>query len=323
MECIVHLRWLQFVRLRVTKVNLHLSSVTTMAGSQLSAPKVLRARWYLQVEKHGKTITEVCSIFGISRKTYHKWYTRDHPVGKTGKHPRKMHPHTKLTGHLRVIVVEAKMKYNYGPKKMSEYVRQHHQVEVSPSAIYKLYKKKRLIRKPQKQQKWYTPLKEPYYADFPGENVQLDVKYIPGPQSTWLYQYRFIDTVTNLQFALDMEYRDSQTSVIALKRAQKYFPFTIQGIQTDNGGEFRGKFHDYLVRHKIIHRYIPKRSAPWNGKVERANRSVDDEYYLNPYRPWKSIAQYTKWYNYERPHLGKGMNGQTPYQKYLSFCPQV
>lgn len=294
-----------------------------MAGSKLSAPKVLRARWYLQVEKYGKTITEVCNIFGISRKTYHKWYKKDHPFGKTGKRPHKIHPHTKLTGHLRVIVVDAKHQYNYGPKKMSLYLKQYHNVTLSPSAIYKFYKKKKLIRKPQKHQKWYTPLKEPYYAELPGENVQLDVKYVPGKEQQWLYQYRFIDTVTNLQYSTNMESRDALTTIIAFKQSKKYFPFTIHGIQTDNGGEFRGKFHDYLVRNKIPHRYIPKRSAPWNGKVERANRSVDDEYYLNPTRPWKTLFQYTNWYNYERPHLGKEMNGMTPHQKYLSLCPQV
>ena len=82
------------------------------------------------------------------------------------------------------------------------------------------------------------------------------------------------------------------------------------------------KFHEYLVRNQMPHRYIPKRSAPWNGKVERANRSVDDEYYLNWGRPWKTIAEYTRWYNNERPHVGKGMYGMTPKQKYLSFCAQ-
>jgi IS30 family transposase len=254
-----------------------------MAGSNLSAPRELRARWYLKVEKYGKTIQDVCDIFGISRKTYYKWYRRDHPVGKTGKPPRKQHPHIKLMYHLQAVVVEAKQKYNYGPKKMSVWLRDNRGIQVSPSAIYKLYEKKKLIRKPQKQQKWYQPLKTPYYATILGENVQCDVKYVPGAGQTWNYQYRFIDTITNVQCAITMEHRDSQTSVHALKRAQKYFPFTIHGIQTDNGGEFRGKFHEHLVRMRIVHRYIPKRSAPWNGKVERANRSVDDEYYLNPW----------------------------------------
>lgn len=293
-----------------------------MAGSPLSAPKEARARWYLQVEKYNKSVTEVCDIFGISRETYYKWYRRDHPIGRTGKRPRRQHPHTRLMYHLQASVVDAKQKYNYGPRKMSDWLLQEYGITVSPSALYKFFKKKKLIRKPQKQQKWYQPLKEPYHAVFPGENVQLDVKYVPGPDLTWNYQYRFLDTVTNMQYAITIDYRDSLTSVYALKRAQKYFLFAIQGIQTDNGGEFRGAFHDYLVRKRIIHRYIPKRSAPWNGKVERANRSVDDEYYLNPYRPWQNIEAYTHWYNHERPHLGKGMNGMTPYQKYLSLITQ-
>lgn len=291
-----------------------------MAGSKLAAPKELRARWYLQVEKYGKSVPEVCKIFGVSRKTYYKWYLKDHPrMGGLGRPPRKTHPHTKIFGDLRVVIVEAKRKYNYGPKKMSIYLKREYQVDVSPSALYKFFKKKRLIRKPQKQQKWYVPLKEPYQAIFPGENVQLDVKYVPGIDCTWHYQYRFVDTITNMQFATTMNFRDSLTTISALKLAQKYFPFSITGIQTDNGGEFRGKFHEYLIRHNIPQRYIPKRSAPWNGKVERANRSVDDEFYLNPTRPWKNIPEYNDWYNYDRPHLGKTMNGLTPHQKFLTF----
>lgn len=293
-----------------------------MASKYITPPKETRGRWYLQVKKQGKTVGDVCEIFGISRKTYYKWYERDHPVGKTGKRPRKMHPHAKLVGHIRVSVAEAKVKYNFGPKKMSVYLKKTQGITVSPGAIYKFFKKKKLIRKPQKHQQWYHPLKEPYYAEFPGENVQLDVKYVPGFEQSWNYQYRFIDTVTNLQYATTMEHKDALSTITAFKQAQKYFPFTVTGIQTDNGGEFRGRFHDYLVKKKIVQRYIPKRSAPWNGKVERANRSVDDEYYLNPTRPWKTVSEYTKWYNTERPHLGKQMNGLTPEEKYLTFIKQ-
>lgn len=288
-------------------------------------PPELRGKWYLQVKKYGKTVTEVSKIFGVSRKTYYKWYKRDHPVGKTGKRPRHGHPHTKIFGDMQVFIVDQKMKYNYGPKKMSILIEKEFAKYISAQAIYKFYKKKKLIRKTQKQQRWYQPLKEPYYAEFPGENVQLDVKYVPSKDKIqqWHYQYRFIDTVTNLQYSIDMESKDSLTTITAFKKAKKYFPFTIYGTQTDNGGEFRGKFHEYLVRNQIPHRYIPKRSAPWNGKVERANRSVDDEYYLNPTRPWKTIAQYIHWYNYERPHLGKNMHGLTPHQKFLEFYAQV
>lgn len=290
-----------------------------MSGTLLSAPKEIRARWYLLVGKYGKSVKEVCGTFGISRKTYYKWYRRDHPVGMTGKPPRKMHPHTKLVGQVRVWIFNAKLEYNYGPKKMSLWLQKKHGIKISHQTIYKFYKKKRLIRKPQKKLKWYMPLKEPYFASIPGENVQLDVKFVPGANQTWEYQYRFLDTVTNLQYAVNTLIKDAKSTIFVFKLAAKHFPFSITGIQTDNGGEFRGSFHQYIVNRGIVHRYIPKRSAPWNGKVERANRSVDDEYYLNPTKHWKTIAEYVHWFNHERPHLGKTMHGLTPFEKFLSL----
>src|SRR3989339_872653 len=211
-----------------------------MRTRKIVFPPELRGRWYLQVEKYKKTVKEICKIFGISRKTYYKWYKLDHPHLKVGRPPRKTHPDTKIFGDIQVFIVEQKIKYNYGPKKMSIVIKRELGKYISPQAIYKFYKKKKLIRKPQEQQKWYQPLKEPYIAEFPGENVQLDIKYVPGSDSTWQYQFRFIDQVSNMQFSVTLDNKQALTTIIAFKKAQKYFPFTIYGIQTDNGGEFRG-----------------------------------------------------------------------------------
>lgn len=301
-----------------------LNITTYMKESSRCAPREIRFRWYRQVEAYGKPVPEVCDIFGISRKTYYKWYRRDHGLGPSQYKARAIHPHTKLTPEIKVAVVGAKLQLNYGPQKMHDYLIQRHGVSVCPSVLYRFFKKKRLIRKPQRKQRWYTPMKEPYRASIPGENVQLDVKYVPGRESSWEYQYRFIDTVTNMQYAVDMEAKDARATIVALRGAVRSLPFPVLGIQTDNGSEFRGVFHVYLVRHGIAHRYIPKRSAPWNGKVERANRSVDDEFYLNSNRPWNTLREYTRWYNRERPHLGRDMNGMTPHQKFLSLStPQL
>lgn len=285
-------------------------------------PRELRARWYLQTDKYGKSVTDVCQIFGISRKTYYKWYSKDHGMSSNQYQPRRTHPHTKLTPIIRLAVYEAKKLYNYGPKKMQIYLRERHGVGISTTAIYKYYKSKQLIRKPQKKQPWYQPMKERYTSVKPGENVQLDVKYVPGEDSTWLYQFRFTDTFTNMQYAVNCLDKSAASAVHAFRKARGYFPFRIAGIQTDNGSEFRGQFAFMMTAIGIIHRFIPKRSAPWNGKVERANRSVDDEYYLNPTKPWKTLDQYVHWYNHERYHLGKDMNGITPYRKYLQYIYQ-
>lgn len=290
-----------------------------MAGSPISATREKRFLWYRQVEQFGKTVDEVCSFFRIFWKTYYKWYRKDHGLEPGVKKPRKSHPNLKIVGGVRSLIVEAKEKYNYGPKKMSLYVKNELGVDLSASAVYKFYCRRGLVRKPRKKQIWYQPLTEPFYAEKPGENVQLDVKYVPGPDHSWNYQYRFIDTVTNYQYAIDMPFKDARSTIRVFESASRYLPFEIFGIQTDNGGEFRGVFHEYLESKGITHRYIPKRSAPWNGKVERANRSVEDEYYRNFSRPWNRICDYTRWYNHHRPHLGKNMNGLTPYKKLLAL----
>lgn len=300
----------------MTKVN---SSFSPMPGSPLSAPRHVRFRWYHQVEVTGKTTPEVCSIFGISKKTYHKWYNRDHGYGTNHYRSRRSHPHTKLTPKLQQVICRTKQQYNYGPEKMRLYLKEHHDVSISSIAIYKFFKKRKLIRKPQRKQAWYTPMKHPFVSKKPGENVQLDVKYVPGGNGSWHFQFRFTDTFTNIQYAVDCLDKSAAAAIYALRLARRSFPFRITGIQTDNGSEFRGAFAVYVRRCHIIHRFIPKRSAPWNGKVERANRSVDDEYYLNEHRPWKTLAAYTHWYNHQRYHLGKGMHGMTPYQKLRQY----
>jgi transposase len=290
-----------------------------MPGSPIAAHRDIRFRWYLQVEKHGKTIQEVCDLYGMSKKTYCKWYRKDHGLGSNDYRPRKAHPGTKITPCVKNVIIESKEKYNYGPEKMKRYVKRELDVEISSTAIYKFYRKQRLIRKPQKKQPWYKPMKKKIEAKRPGQNVQLDVKYVPGTESRWEYQSRFIDTLTNMQHTFQELNRSAETSIHVFKQAERSFPFPIHGIQTDNGGEFRGVFAEYLKSRGIIQRFIPKRSAPWNGKVERANRSVDDEYYLNPTRPWNTVEEYTKWYNEKRIHLGRGMHGMTPLERYQQY----
>lgn len=73
----------------------------------------------------------------------------------------------------------------------------------------------------------------------------------------------------------------------------------------------------------IAHYFIPKSSPNWNGAVERLNGVIDQEYYLNPNKPWKTLDEYITWYNYERIHVGKYLNGQTPMEKYQSYLKNI
>jgi len=281
-------------------------------------PKVLRARWYLQAEKEKKAVKEVCQIFGISRKTYYKWYRIDHDLRTIRRAPhQKRQPNTKLTKEVCELIRKEKAATNYGPLKMKLLVKRRLGIDVSTTIVYRFYRRHKLIRRPQKKVPWFTPLRERLVPAKAGEVVQIDAKYV------WIngrrqYQRTFVDIFTGFHHAVIVDTLEAVDTVRAFQEAERVFPFPILGAQTDNGSENRGAFHQYLGERGIAHYFVPKNSPNWQGAVERAHGVIDQEFYLNPLRPWKTLDAYLHWYNVERIHLGKYLRGLTPTEKFLS-----
>jgi transposase len=274
-----------------------------------------RSRWYFQVEKCGKPISEVCTIFGISRKCYYRWHKKDFGLRKY--HSKRVQPNLKLNHDVREFIVKEKKRTNYGPLKMKIHIHRELGIDLSTGLIYRFYKRKQLIRKPQKKLSWYEPLKSPLIITKQGEGVQMDVKYVYADGKR-KYQFSVLDPYTEQYHFSIFPTKHSINAVYAFKEAQAYFGFKILSVQTDNGSEARGEFHTWLNQQDIPHYFIPKKSPYRNGKVERVHRTIDDEYYLNPYRVWNSPIEWLRYYNFERIHLS--LNGLTPHEFYLQKC---
>lgn len=286
--------------------------------NSITYPQELRGRWYLSVERDHRTISETCRIFGISRETYHKWYRHDHGLQDYRHHPRRPQPATKLTPDVQALIKQEKLATNYGPQKMRLLVQRRLGLTVSTTVIYRFYKKHGLVRRPQKRLPWYQPLKDPIIPQQPGELVEIDTKYV-WEEGRRKYQRTFIDIYTGYHHAVVVETLEAQATVAAFQEAERMFPFPVLGVQTDNGSENRGVFHQYLGLRGIAHYFVPKNSPNWQGAVERAHGVIDQEYYLNPLRPWKTLTDYLHWYNHERIHLGKYLNGLTPTEKLRAY----
>jgi transposase InsO family protein len=285
-------------------------------------PKEIRGRWYLAANKSRRPVTEVCQLFGIARKTYYKWYRHDHRKTSNSYVRPKRQPNTKLTPGVCRIIDQEKKFTNYGPLKMKLLLRRRLGITVSTTIIYRYYRRKKLIRKPQKKLPWYRPMKEHLIPHQPGEVLQMDAKYVwQGGKRK--YQRTFIDVYTGFQHAVIMDSLEAQDTVSALEEAERVFPFPIFGIQNDNGSENRGEFHQYLGKRGIAHYFIPKSSPNWDGAVERAHGVIDQEFYVNPLRPWQTLTEYLHWYNYERIHLGKYLNGLIPIEKFQAYQKKV
>lgn len=275
-------------------------------------PKQLRIRWYRLVDKCHRTVEEVCALYDIPKKTYYKWWKRDFAPSSHNQKIRLVDKKTKLTPALKEYIRAKKFKTNYGPEKMKLAIKKELNINVSTTIIYRFYKRTRLIRRPQKRYAWFSTMTERLTITGPGQGVQLDVKYVyEGGKRR--YQFSVFDPYTELYHFTIFDTRYSINAITAFLNAEEYFGFKILSAQTDNGSEFRGDFHSWLIDKDLMHYFIPKKSPWWNGKVERVHKTIDEEYYHNPWRVWKTPQEWLQYYNEERIHLS--INGLTPRQK--------
>lgn len=273
-----------------------------------------RINWYREVDKYHRPVKETCKIFGISRKCYYKWRLRD--FGKTGNryYPAKNQPNLKLTWEVRKFIEHHKLISNYGPLKMKLFVKKKLDLDLSSAIIYRYYKKRKLIRKPQRKFSWYAPMRHHLTVKKAGEGVQMDVKYV-YEQGLRKFQFSVFDPFTLKYHFTVFPTKESINSITAFRKAEKYFGFEILSVQTDNGSEFRGEFHSWLTKKNIPHYFIPKKSPWWNANVERVHRTIDEEYYQNVNRIWNTPYEWLHYYNFQRIHLT--LNGLTPQEKLL------
>ena len=165
----------------------------------------------------------------------------------------------------------------------------------------------------------YIP--KPYeQMQYPGQRVQIDVKFVPescivgDAKGKKFYQYTAIDEYSRFRYLEAFEEHSTYSSAIFLQHLVKKFPFKIECIQTDNGLEFTKSlgntknptptlFEKLLcqlgIHHKLIRPFTPRH----NGKVERSHRK-DNEYFYATHK-FYSFDDYKKQlkvhnYNYNK-----------------------
>jgi transposase InsO family protein len=102
--------------------------------------------------------------------------------------------------------------------------------------------------------------------------VQIDTMKV----STSRFQYTAIDNCTRLHVLGLYPRRIASNAVDFLEqRMVEEFPFPIQRVQTDRGGEFFGMvFQEALQQYCIKFRPTRPRSLHLNGKVERSQQPI-------------------------------------------------
>ena len=177
--------------------------------------------------------------------------------------------------------------------------------------------RKMRLKKKKKQKKYPKSKYKKPTVTYPGQRVQIDVKYVPNEcigfasYHSRYYQITAIDEYSRKRYLELVEENSTYTTSEFLKRLEYKLGFKIELVQTDNGFEFvndpdvtnkKTRFEKQLetmeVKHKRIRPY-----SPWqNGIVERSHR-IDNELFYNRRRfksynqMKKSFKRYSRRYN--------------------------
>jgi transposase InsO family protein len=175
-------------------------------------------------------------------------------------------------------------------------------------------------------------------SDTPGEELFLDtmdVGKLKGVGAVW--QLAAIDGACSLAIAQAVagEKRQKQAIAFVCERILPVYAevgIELNQITTDRGPELGRAFREALRERGIRHRRLPPRSPNLNGFVERLHGTILHEHYrvafrLRYYASAADIDQdlqdFTRHYNFERPHRGRLLQGATPASRFYAHTPQL
>ena len=268
----------------------------SIAKTQRYLPHTLETRFHaVQTYRAGFSLAFVLRRYKISKASLMRWNrrfdgTKDSLRDRSHKpktpHPRAHTPQeqTWIRNLLRrnptisLIELYAKLKFQRGYQR-------------HPCSLFRFlrkqgfYKQKTVKPKPYVPKTYDTPKKL-------GVKWQLDVKYVPsscyvGTMPDKFYQYTLIDEASRERFLYAFREQSSYSTIEFVKMAIRYFGYSPQIIQTDNGAEFTyfretkriHPFDQFCQKKGITHQLIRPRTPRHNGKVERSHRNDNERFY--------------------------------------------
>lgn len=235
-------------------------------------------------------------------KMYEKGERKIEALGKKSRKP-KSSPNAHTAEEIKLIKNMRRRNPNIGLQNL--WLRlQRRGYRRTMQGLAKALRRLKLPTDPKSRPSPTCKINKPYeQMDYPGQRVQIDVKYVPKEclslqyiekyDSTELYQYTAIDEYS--RYRILCGYREHNTYSSSLFLCQVVSAFRALGIevecvQTDNGMEFTKSFiannknnHSMFeitakrlgVKLKRIKPHTPKH----NGKVERSHREDQKLFY--------------------------------------------
>lgn len=250
-----------------------------------------RQRVLKYAEKHG--VTKAADRYRVSRSSIYRWKKRYDGSWKSLL-DRSHRPHHHPAEHTQE---EYELIKRYW--RRNKHDRMILWMKIREKGYTRSYKsmcralKRMQLKIDKKKKRAYKP--KPYAAaEYPGQKIQLDVKFVPSScvvGNKKYYQYTAIDEYSRLVYREMYDEHSTYSSQDFIRKVIAYFPFKIELVQTDNGTEWTKAliadnpaptlFEQELQMSGIAYKRIRIATPRHNGKVERQHRIDDNRFYKN------------------------------------------
>ncbi|MFV0133980.1 IS481 family transposase [Streptomyces sp. HMX87] len=286
------------------------------------------------VVEDGWTLRRAAERFQVSPTTAQRWADRYRASGEAGMSDVSSRPHTsprRTPTRTERRIIKVRVLRRWGPARIA------HLLHLVPSTVHRVLTRYGLARLAHLDRATGRVIRR-YERDKPGELVHVDIKKlgnIPdggghkvlGRQAGrakrssvgYSYLHTAVDDHSRLAYSEIHTDEKKETATGFWQRAQTFFAqagISVERVLTDNGSCYRSRaWRDALAAAGITH----KRTRPYrpqtNGKVERFNRTLLDEWaYARPYQSEQERRDaFPSWlhtYNHHRGHTA--LKGQPP-----------
>jgi transposase InsO family protein len=280
----------------------------------------------------GRPIAHVAHELGISRQTAYKWWGRWRREGDAGLVDGSSRPQrcpARTPRRIEQRVEQLRRSRKLGPARIAG------MLEMAASPVHRILCRQGLNRLTWMDRPSGTVIRRRIEHTRPGEQVQIDIKElgrIPAgggwrahgrgndthkghARAGYAFIHTAIDSYSRLAYSEVLPDEKAITAIGFWQRAHAWFTtygIRVEVVQTDNGSCYKAHAFTTAVQTTgTAHRRLPPRRPAWNGKVERFNRTLLDEWaYVRVYRTdilrTRALDRWLHHYNHNRAHTALG-----------------
>ncbi|PWK76417.1 transposase, partial [Lentzea atacamensis] len=297
----------------------------------------------------GWPLRRAAERFQVSVSTAKRWADRYRTEGPAGMADRSSRPHSsprRTCPRQERRIVKVRLARRWGPARIA------YLLELNPSTVHRVLRRFRLARLRHLDRATGEPVRR-YEHPVPGDLVHVDIKKLgnipdggghkvhgrtigtrnssahrdPARPRTignranlgYSYLHNAVDDHSRLAYTEILADETKETAAAFWQRAQTFFHtngITVRRVLTDNGSCYRSRlWRDTLTTAGITHKRTRPRRPQTNGKVERFNRTLLDEWayaraYLSETERREALPRWLHIYNHHRGHTA--LAGQPP-----------